>query len=211
MDISIDAYKSNFRDGAKAYLFYVNVQFPGAVNVTLTASQADISTAEAIMYLTPLQTGPVPFGIPLPRNFPYYVKSTSLPETTIQETSTFWCGQEYKIAGTQRFAEWTVTFYIDNKSIILNKFREWMNIIHNPQTNYYAEPMIYMTEQSLYLLSATDNGQVICCYKLYGMWPKQIGQVALDYGSNELAQFDVTFAYQYHTVTYADPGLSIII
>ena len=213
-NIDIETYRSKFLGGnARAYLFFVQIQFPGMGNVLKSGLQGSMaggipmnsgsllpgamSAANSGIDLLGLKTGTEDFG--------YFVKSTSLPESSIQETSTFWCGQEYKIASTRRFVEWTITFYVDNKATILKKFWDWHKIIHNPETNSYGNPVTYMSDQLLYLVGL-DGDSEISCYKLFGAWPKQIGQVALDYQTNDFAQFDVTFAYQYHTVSEKEPS-----
>jgi hypothetical protein len=211
-NIDIESYRSRFLGGnARAYLFFVQIQFPGFGNVLKSGIGGALASGsvDGSLYKGTMSAGSAAIDlIGLEKNtddFGYYVKSTNLPESTIQETSTYWCGQEYKIASTQRFPEWTVTFYVDNRADILKKFFDWHKIIHNPQTNAYGKPGTYMSDQLLYLIGL-DGSSEISTYKLFGAWPKQIGQVSLDYASNEFAQFDVTFAYQYHTVTEKEVG-----
>jgi hypothetical protein len=213
-NIDIESYRSRFLGGnARAYLFFVQIQFPGMGNVLQSGLQGAMaggiptsigsllpgamSAASSGIDLIGLKTGTEDFG--------YFVKSTNLPESSIQEASTFWCGQEYKIASTRRFVEWTVTFYVDQQAKLLKKFWDWHKIIHNPETNAYGKPVTYMSDQLLYLIGL-DGDSEISCYKLFGAWPKQIGQVALDYQTNDFAQFDITFAYQYHTVSEKEPS-----
>jgi hypothetical protein len=207
-NIDIETYRSKFLGGnARAYLFFIQVQFPGYGNILQSGIQGVLAGGlPSVGSLITGGMGAIGSGIDVAglkngtEDFGYYVKSTNLPESSIQETSTFWCGQEYKIASTRRFVEWTVTFYVDHQANILKKFWDWHKIIHNPETNAYGKPVTYMSDQLLYLIGLDGNSE-ISCYKLFGAWPKQIGQVALDYQTNDFAQFDVTFAYQYHTVT----------
>ena len=212
-NIDIETYRSRFLGGnARAYLFFIQIQFPGFGNVLQSGLQGILgggsygANAGGVEALKSGAMGVATSGVDLiglssgTSDFGYFVKSTNLPESSIQEASTFWCGQEYKIASTRRFVEWTVTFYVDHQAKILKKFWDWHKIIHNPETNAYGKPTTYMADQLLYLVGL-DGDSEISTYKLFGAWPKQIGQVALDYQTNDFAQFDVTFAYQYHTVT----------
>jgi len=221
-NIDIDSFRSKFLGGnARAYLFFIQIQFPGFGNVAQAGLQGALAGGNIPTDLGSLASAGIAGGLAVANSgidlvglssgtndFGYYVKSTQLPESTIQEISSFWCGQEYKIASTQRFSEWTVTFYVDHKAKILKKFNDWQKIIHNPQTNTYGKPITYMSDQLLYLIGM-ETAEEISCYKLYNAWPKQIGQVALDYSSNEFATFDVTFAYQYHTVTEHKPSVIV--
>ena len=65
-------------------------------------------------------------------------------------------------------------------------------------SNMQSKPSSLMVNQEAYLLNSTGN--TISVYKLYYAWPKSIGQVSLDYGSNEVSTVDVTFSYQFFNV-----------
>ncbi len=217
-DIDIETYKSKFGCGARAYMFYVNFNFPGVGNVLQSGLQGALAGGfdETLKAETQLKAAGMAGGIQAlgsginvlglgngTKDFPYYVKSTVLPDSTINETLTYWQGTEYKIGSTQRFTDWTVSLYVDKNGDVLKKFRDWQDAVHTPESNIYGKPVDYMCDQKLYLISG-ENGEEISEYKLVGAWPKSLGQVSLDYGSNEIATFDVTFSYQYHVVTQRD-------
>ena len=61
-----------------------------------------------------------------------------------------------------------------------------------------------MADQEARLLGL--DGNVIAVYRMYGAWPKVVNAVTLDYGTNDLATIDITFAYQYHTVDTQSMG-----
>ncbi|MFA5196796.1 MAG: phage tail protein [Bacteroidales bacterium] len=175
--IDIDSYRANFNGGAKAFMFYYKPIFPGEV----TAVDTEKST--------------------------YLVRSTTLPETTIEEITTNWQGFDYRFAGKYTYSDWTVTFNCDSKSDVHVAFGDWMRMIHDPTSNIYTEPNTYMVEQELHLLGV--DGLPIQKYKLYGAWPKSIGPITLDYATNDVCTFDITFSYVYHLsdkVGYATGG-----
>ena len=225
IDLDIDNYKANFLGGnARQYLFYTHFTFPGFANIAQAGLQGALAGGSfdptSLLAGIPPQIGSAMdvmglgmsgFGLlgPGPKNgtdkFGYYVKSTSLPSSTINETNSYWAGQEYKMAGTQRFDEWTVTFNVDQKADIIKKFWKWMQMIHDPETNNYGRPVSYMADQEIHLLGM-NTGESICSYKLIGAWPKSIGQVALEYASNDFATVDVTFVYQYFIVKESEQG-----
>lgn len=126
----------------------------------------------------------------------YLVRSTSLPETSIDEIALAWQGFDFKVAGKYTYSDWTVTFNVDADAKIQKNFQQWMSLIHDPTTNVYSNTADYMMDQQIDLLSLT--GQPIMKYKLFACWPKSLGNISLDYSNNEVAQFDVTFAYLYH-------------
>lgn len=207
--IDIDSYRSKFLNGhARAYLFLCSVQFPGIQNAIKSGLSTALSnpTPENIGKMvkdglvaggnTAIKVGRMAQGT---EDFKYYVKASSLPESSLEETSTYFCGHQYKISSVRRTQDWTVSFYINNDASIVRKFWDWHQIMHNPETGVYGSPIDYMSDQTIQLIGA--DGSNICTYKLYSAWPKTLGQIDLDYATNDFATMDVTFSYQYHTVT----------
>lgn len=221
MNVSIDinSYKSQFLGGARQYLFWTQINFPSWGNVLQAGLQKGMAAAndlDSLMEGGKKALGSAAIGAAASLadtaylnkdqdKWPYLVKAASLPQSDIEEITTSWIGQQYKMASRRTTGDWTVTFVVDNDGKILKRFWDWQNIIHNPEANIYGKPVTYMADQEIHLLGF-DTGATICVYKLYGAWPKSIGQVQLDYGTNEVAQFDVTFSYQYHVVTEKEQG-----
>jgi len=200
--IDIDSYKTNFDGNARAYLFLCHITFPN--NLIQIGSSSSLLSLNNM--LKALKSG-LSEGLTssITKGFfesdvetKYYVKSTTLPESTVEETATFFCGNQYKMPSVRRTQDWTVSFYINGDASILKKFIVWNLLLHNPRGGY-GKPSDFMSNQTIELLGL--DGGVICTYKLFGAWPKTISQVDLDYTNNEMATFDVTFTYQYHMVT----------
>lgn len=135
------------------------------------------------------------------RNAAYHVKSTDLPASDFEQSLSYYMGQEYKMPGRQSFQDWTVTFHMDKKASVLKDFIEWRKMIHDPVSNKHGDSSKYMKDCTVELLDY-ETGKAKCKYKLYYAWPIEVGSVSLDYSSNELATFEVTFNYQYYTVEF---------
>jgi hypothetical protein len=165
----IEAFRSSFKGGAKSYLFYYIPNMPAGIT--------DL-TRDDVTYL---------------------VRTTALPETTLEETIVNWQGMDFKFPAKSTFADFTVTFNVDVEAKVRKMFEEWTKLIHNPETNVYGSLEEIMRDQTLRLLDYSGNS--IMEYKLMYAWPKTIGAVTLDYASTETAQFDVTFSYIYHKTT----------
>lgn len=129
----------------------------------------------------------------------FLVRSTSLPASTITETTIPWQGYTYRMGTKQEFADWTVTFTLDSPDTVRNAYLNWMNKIHNPSTNVHGIPAQYMLDQHVELLTPDGNGTV-ALYKLIGAWPSSVGEVTLDYATSDIASFTVTYKYQYHEI-----------
>jgi len=131
----------------------------------------------------------------------YMVRSTSLPTESIEELLVNWQGYDFKFGGKHTFADWTVTFNMDKDGKVHQSFHNWQQKVHNSKSNEYGLPVDYMTTQTVQLLN--HLGQPIVEYKLFDAWPGEVAEVTLDYGSNEVAQFAVTFKYVRHEISYA--------
>jgi hypothetical protein len=176
VSFTIDGFKSNFRDGQRSNLFYYLPNFP-------TFAQVGDMNNQRSMYL---------------------VKSTSLPESTLEEIMLNWQGYDFPFAGKHTFAELSVSFLMDLDTYIRQNFENWINKIHNPITNEYALINEYMLDQRLQLLG--NDGEPVLEFTLHDAWPKSVGTASLDYGTSEIATFDVTFRYVYHTVSDRPTG-----
>jgi hypothetical protein len=148
-----------------------------------------------LFYYIPRYPGGVSDG---GQDITYLVRTTSLPETTLEETIVNWQGFDFKFAAKNTFADFVVTFNVDKDAKVRKLFENWMTKIHNPETNEFAKASEYMIAQRIQLLDY--DGSVVMQYVLHHAWPKSITAITLDYASTEVAQFDVNFSYAYHTI-----------
>lgn len=162
----LDQFISNFKGGARQYLFYFRPSFPSIKS------------------------------IPQSRSI-YLVRSATLPEGTLENIEAGWQGWTYKAASRKTFADWTVSFNVDKDADILKSYNRWHNYIRRTEDSVGTLPEEYMVDQVIQLLN--HEGNVIDEYSLKYAYPLTISPVQLDYLGNDVAQFDVTFQYQYYT------------
>lgn len=139
---------------------------------------------------------PVSIGLSNKEDLKFYVRTSSLPESSYEDVSIPYPGYSFKMAGNRTYGDWTVSLNVDRNAYILKAFQLWHNLIYNPQTHEYSAPVTYMKNQTLLLLG--PDLKPTSEYTLYGTWPKSVGNVALDYSSSEIVTVDITFAYQYY-------------
>lgn len=139
-------------------------------------------------------TGPVPIDA----DHPYLVNAANLPAQSIEPITTNWQGNEYKIGGTNTFAEFTLTFKADVGQDLRTSFLQWMQQVHDPVSNVHGIPSDYFG--TVMLTQINTQGEAVMSYNLVNAWPSGVGEVSLDYGNKEISTFDVTFTYQYHVV-----------
>ena len=148
-------------------------------------------------YLFKFQVYNAPLGL-WRDTHPYLVRTTTLPDSNLEEITVPWQGMSMKLAATQTYNDFTVTFNVDAKSVIRYDFVNWVNFIHDPTTNIHGNPGEYMADVEITHLNI-ERGENIK-YKLHHAWPKSIGTASLDYSNRDTLQFDVTWSYQYHTI-----------
>lgn len=128
----------------------------------------------------------------------HHVRSTSIPESTFEEIVIPYAGLSYKMAGNRNYGDWTVSFNLDSKNVLLSSLREWHDKIFSV-TKFSQESHgqdKYMRDQTFNLMD--ESGNILTKYKLISAWPKSVGAVNFDYASSDIATVDVTFSYQFY-------------
>lgn len=180
ISFDIDTYKTRFLGGARQYLFFALLEFPISIGYGY-GNQSSLWTA---------------FGYGSNADvFPYLVRSTSLPDSSLEEIQVAYPGHPFKMAGGRSYGDWQVSFNVDEKGKILQVFNRWHNLIYDPVSQSASEPETYMVNQQLFLIDGT--GEATVGYTLVNAWPKAISQTGLDYASSDIATVDVTFSYQF--------------
>lgn len=190
--MDIESYRTRFTGGHRQYLFFVLLQMGGGGGT----SKSGLSSIVAAFAAT--------YGLGAAKDYwPYLVKASSLPTSEISEKTIPMQHFNYKMPGDRVYGDWTVTFNLDSKGELLNELHNWQNKIHsidgtgdfgNTKLNVGRE--MRADKQTVFLVDY--QGNTTCSYDIYGAWPKHIGNVILDYNSNEIATVDVVFSYNYH-------------
>lgn len=141
-----------------------------------------------------------PYGAQGMERLKYLVRSSTLPNSTIDPTEVNWQGNAYKLGTTHNYADWSCTFSVDPKDTIRHDFLEWMKGIHDVETNYHGDPSDYLNDITLQHVDQY-SGDTIMTYKLIDTWPTVVGDMTIDYASKETATFDVTWQFQYFTTS----------
>lgn len=166
---SVENIRKSFNSGARGYLFYFTPEFPDI--------GGDMETKKAT----------------------FLVRSTTIPTSNINEIIVPWQGHQYKIAGTQSFTDWSVTFNCDAQTKIFEKYMYWLDLMHNGGTSVHGDPSKYLKDQKLQMLDL-DGKTGVLNIQLIGAYPKTVDAITLDYSAVDIAQFSVTFNYQYHVI-----------
>lgn len=176
MAFNVYEFRSQMQgDGARPNLFEVQLAFPTFIN--------------------PGNAG---------RKFTFMCKTASLPGSTIGHVPVFYFGRETKLAGNRTFPEWTLTILNDEDFAVRNAFEKWMNSMNHHVSNIRdlaaGNSLGYSTQA--FVTQFGKTGDVLKTYKFEGLFPVDVSQIDLDWGSNDtIEEYSVTLAYQYFTST----------
>ena len=179
------SFQEAIRGGVRPNLFMVNHTFPG-----------DVTDPQI-----PGATKPVQF----------MCKSAALPATNVGTVELPFRGRVVKVPGDRTYETWTATFYNDDAFKMRSAYEKWISLTNGVDVNL-AEADISSTFKDITIsqldkFSKTDDLTVIRSYDLVGAWPVSVSQISVAYDNNDsYEEFDVEFAYQYHTSTGGQGG-----
>jgi hypothetical protein len=141
------------------------------------------------------------------RKLTFMCKTASMPGSTIGHVPLFYFGREVKLAGNRTFPEWTLSILNDEDFAVRNAFEKWMNGMNRHVTNvrdlWAGNSLGYSSEAFVKQYSKT--GVVLKQYTFEGMFPVDLSQIDVDWGSNDtIEEFSVTLAYQFFTSVAKD-------
>ena len=167
---NINEFKSRLKGGgARANQFKVTLPFPGYSAVG--GETSDLS---------------------------FLCTATSIPGQTLGMTEVQFRGRTLKMAGDSRtFGDWSLSVLNDTDFKIFKAFERWMNGMNNMTDNEgLTNPNDYQVDGFIDHLDRDGNS--IKQYVFRGAFPTTLGDIALDYGTNNaIESFDVTLSYQY--------------
>jgi hypothetical protein len=130
----------------------------------------------------------------------FMVKAAEIPAATIGEATVNYFGRAIKYAGNRTFTDWNVTIINDEDFLVRDGMERWSNAINGLRSNLrnggLARAAQYKTNATVTQYSKT--GLPIRTYSFVGLWPKEVSNIALDWGTNDtIEEFTVSFSYDY--------------
>lgn len=141
-----------------------------------------------------------------PNNIRFKAKATTIPSSSVGIMNVFYYGRRVKFAGNRDFDNWTVNILMDesdyNTGRVRGLFEQWSSFLNQHEGNsrqtltnpniYYGQAIVYHKRKD----NTGDAGK----YIMNGCFPIEIGPMSLDWAdNNRIAEFSVTFAYQWWT------------
>lgn len=138
----------------------------------------------------------------------FLVNATTLPGSIITNTPVQYRGRQVNLAGERIFNPWSVQVLNDVSFNIRNAFERWMAGINDLQNNNgRTNPRDYQANITVTQLDRNNNPLKI--YTLHSAYPTNLGDIALNYGSNDVVEeYPVEFTFQHFTTSF-DTALSV--
>ena len=136
------------------------------------------------------------------------VKAAALPANNIAALPVNYGGRAYKLNGFRTFDNWTTTVINDDNMEVRQKIMQWMRVMSGAFdgkrdgsfSKTFAAGNATVTQISV-------DGTDLHTYKFYGLWPTELAEVPLDWASDAIQEFTVTWAYDYwgHGASFSSP------
>ena len=142
----------------------------------------------------------------------YMCKSAALPATNVGTVELPFRGRVVKVPGDRTYETWTATFYNDDSFALRSAYEKWISLTNGVDANIaqtdISDVFRNITVSQLDKFSGGANKlEILRSYELVGAWPVSVGQIAVAYDNNDsYEEFDVEFAYQFHTSKAVDAG-----
>lgn len=138
-------------------------------------------------------------------DFTFKAKATSIPSSSIGVASTYYYGRMVKFAGNRTFDNWTVSVLLDEDDYTSGGIRGMFELWSSSLNTHIGNRRTASTNLASYARTCTVNqmskiGGQIGLYNMFFAFPIDISPISLDWSANDsIAEFSVTFAYQYWT------------
>ena len=138
----------------------------------------------------------------------YMCKSAALPATNVGTVELPFRGRVIKVPGDRTYETWTGTFYMDDAFALRSAYEKWIELTNAVDKNTASTDIvdifedIKITQLDKFGGKGKADGKLkeLRVYKLVAAFPVSVSQVSLAYDNNDsYEEFDVEFAYQYHT------------
>ena len=131
------------------------------------------------------------------------VKAAAIPASTLAPLTVNYMGRAYKTPGFRTFDVWNVTVINDEDMAARSQIINWMRRISGKLDGSRGglfggkseTPADY--EGSATVTQMGKGGTAVQSWKLYQMWPTELGEIALDWSSDAIQEYTVAFAYDY--------------
>ena len=139
------------------------------------------------------------------KDFEFLCKATTLPGDTIDVATVTYMGRGINIPSNRAATQWTTTIYNDEGMATRNNIESWMEQLNSHSTNVRASDMQrildYTGTLTVEQLPKTGGLTATKQYSFINAWPSAVGEIGVDWETNDIQTYDVTWEFSYWTST----------
>ena len=141
----------------------------------------------------------------------FMCNGATLPPSTITPATVTYMGRALQIPGNRDAAQLVTNIYNDENMEIRATIENWMEKLNSHKTNKRALGMQrildYTGTLTVEQLSKTDVGATKM-YSFINAWPSAIGEITVDWETNDIQTYDVTWEFSYWRSNQCNTGFS---
>ena len=144
-------------------------------------------------------------------DFKFLCKATTLPGDTIDVATVTYMGRGINIPSNRAAVQWTTTVYNDEGMGIRNNIESWMEKLNSHKSNVRDSGMsqIQSYTGTLKVKTFEKAGTVIPkSYEFIDAWPSAVGEITVDWETNDIQTYDITWEFSYWRSRQSDVGFS---
>ena len=143
------------------------------------------------------------------------VKAASLPTSNIAPLVQNYAGRAYKLQGFRTFDVWTVTVINEEAFTVRAHIKQWMEKLAGKMDGERSTTVIKGTpphtddktvevakpyaDGTATVTQFNQHGDPTKSYKFHNLWPSELAPIPVDWSSDMVEEFTVTFCYDYWT------------
>ena len=133
------------------------------------------------------------------------VKAASIPSANIAPLAVNYAGRAYKWNGFRTYDNWTVTVINDEDFQTRNRMMQWMRLMggrfEGKRDSGYGDPLLgtQWFDGDATVTQLSTSGSSLQTYKFHYLWPTEIAGIAVDWSSDAIQEYTITFSYDYWT------------
>lgn len=153
------------------------------------------------------------------------ISQTDTPVSTTSNINLGWQGTKVKIAGKTDYQDWRVVIRDDMINTASTYIQKWRDMVYDISTGssskieetgllsftglsqgYKKQAIVILLANRIFRPGSTVGGIFntaltdtvgMRAYLLHGIWPKEVGTIALDYSTEAIATLPITFSLDY--------------
>jgi hypothetical protein len=143
-------------------------------------------------------------------DFKFLCKATTLPGDTIDVATVTYMGRGINIPSNRAAVQWTTTVYNDEGMEIRNNIESWMEQLNSHKTNLRASNMTqiqsYTGTLKVKTFGKSSSTVIHKAYEFIDAWPSAIGEITVDWETNDIQTYDVTWEFSYWKSSQSNVG-----